>query len=35
MLTFDNEAAHEVVEQNLGSAAEDSIKDLDFLPFTE
>lgn len=33
MLTFKNEDARGVVENNLGQAAADSVKSLDFLPF--
>jgi len=35
MLTFQNEDAHGVVKKNLGDAAAEEIKGLDFLPFPE
>lgn len=35
MLTFSNGDAHGLVAKNLGSAAADEIKDLDFLPFQD
>lgn len=35
MLTFNNEDAHGLVKKNLGAAASEEIKSLDFLPFPE
>lgn len=35
MLTFKDKDAHEVVKKNLGDAATDEIKDLDFQPFPD
>jgi len=35
MLTFKNEDAHAVVQKQLGGAAADEIKGLDFLPFPD
>jgi carbonic anhydrase len=35
MLTFRNEDAHGLVKKNLGNAASEEIKSLDFLPFPE
>ncbi|MCJ1278455.1 hypothetical protein MMC21_006272 [Puttea exsequens] len=35
MLTFSNEAAHAVVEKNLGSDAEQELSGLDFQPFPD
>lgn len=35
MLTFTNEAAHELVKKNLGEEAAAEIVGLDFLPFLD
>ena len=35
MLTFDNDAAHSIVAQKLGSQAAAELERLDFLPFPE
>lgn len=35
MLTFDNKAAHSVVQKNLGDEADQEIADLDFQPFPD
>ena len=35
MLTFSNHDAHQIVQKNLGAAAQDELKGLDFLPFPD
>ena len=35
MLTFDNDAAHSVVQKQLGREASEAIADLDFQPFPD